>query len=291
MRKKWECFVKWIKEYGVYPVFIIVVFIFVVDIFILYFSTFGFTLGDDKGDWGTFGDFIGGTLNPILSFFGFIALLYTVRMQRKQLDDTDKFQAKQQFENTFFELLKLHNENLNKLCDLPNLSDITKNVFSIPSVVFEPSYITEEAKDCKAQEYSYLCLARKNFEKTNQPFLHYFRILHQLLKFIATNAPNSGVSFEFKDDELKREPVPFEKMYSNMVRSMLSDDIVKLLAVHCFRKESESSYYKFKLLIERYSFFENELFKSRHDSVETSLIFHDIDRFYGDSRAFGNLEH
>lgn len=35
--------------------------------------------------WGQFGDFLGGTLNPILAFASFMALLYTIRLQTKQL--------------------------------------------------------------------------------------------------------------------------------------------------------------------------------------------------------------
>lgn len=85
------------------------------------------------GDLGTFGDFIGGSLNPILSFLSFLILIQTIRYQhdaletskkeleltRKELErsaDTQedlqkvqeqqaKTQILQQFENTFFSLL------------------------------------------------------------------------------------------------------------------------------------------------------------------------------------------
>lgn len=85
-------------------------------------------LSTDKGDWGTFGDYLGGTLNPIFGFFGFLALLATLSLQRKQLDEqrqaikqqeedmeaqrkslaiSSKTQIKQQFEGTFFKLLEM----------------------------------------------------------------------------------------------------------------------------------------------------------------------------------------
>lgn len=74
---------------------------------------------DNRGDWGTFGDYVGGTLNPLFGFFGFIALLVTLSLQRQQLDEqrkdmeeqrkeialSNKTQIKQQFEGSFFELL------------------------------------------------------------------------------------------------------------------------------------------------------------------------------------------
>lgn len=39
----------------------------------------------NNNNWGTFGDFIGGVLNPLLSFAAFIALLYTIYLQNKEL--------------------------------------------------------------------------------------------------------------------------------------------------------------------------------------------------------------
>lgn len=40
---------------------------------------------DEKALWGQFGDFMGGTLNPILSFLALIALVRTLALQNKQL--------------------------------------------------------------------------------------------------------------------------------------------------------------------------------------------------------------
>lgn len=38
------------------------------------------------GDWGTFGDFIGGTLNPLLTFISICLILYTVYQNKKALE-------------------------------------------------------------------------------------------------------------------------------------------------------------------------------------------------------------
>jgi uncharacterized membrane protein len=38
-----------------------------------------------NADWGTFGDYFGGTLNPILSFLSLIAVLYTITLQTHEL--------------------------------------------------------------------------------------------------------------------------------------------------------------------------------------------------------------
>lgn len=43
------------------------------------------TLAAHKGDWGTFGDYIGGTLGTLFAFLAFIGVLFTVYLQDKQL--------------------------------------------------------------------------------------------------------------------------------------------------------------------------------------------------------------
>ena len=91
-------------------------------------------ISDDAGDWGTFGDFVGGTLNPFLSFLALVILLRTFSMQQTELDlqreelkDTKEIlriqtqtQIKQQFESTFFSLLAVHNQVLADLNSIPS---------------------------------------------------------------------------------------------------------------------------------------------------------------------------
>lgn len=240
------------------------------------------TFNGNKDDWGTFGDFIGGTLNPILSFFGFMALLYTVRMQRKQLDDTDKFQAKQQFESTFFELLKMHNQALENLCKKSSENDITnlQKVLVSLNLSKTPSLIPPLNLKGTAEQF--------NLEKHKNFYLYgdYFRILYQLLKFVATNAPGSKVSTGFEIKELEKDTSDAEKMYSNIIRASLPNDLIPLVVVYayCEKGAIDYSYYKFRLLVERYAFFENHLFETSNDSIYLeSWSFFAL-------RAFGNAK-
>lgn len=63
-------------------------------IFSIYFIRFnmGWDLGvlGNKNDFGSFGDFVGGVLNPILSFFTIILLLISLSIQRSELRATTK---------------------------------------------------------------------------------------------------------------------------------------------------------------------------------------------------------
>ncbi|MFM4676950.1 hypothetical protein ACEUD4_00970 [Aeromonas media] len=55
----------------------------------VYIKTFGFwPISASPERWGVFGDYIGGTLNSMFSFFSFIALLYTIHLQQKELSLT-----------------------------------------------------------------------------------------------------------------------------------------------------------------------------------------------------------
>lgn len=58
----------------------------------LYWSTFGFTRSQDQAVWGAFGDYFAGILNPIFALFAFIAVLWSLHLQLKQIGQiaTDK---------------------------------------------------------------------------------------------------------------------------------------------------------------------------------------------------------
>ncbi|RXJ80795.1 hypothetical protein CRU86_00005, partial [Aliarcobacter skirrowii] len=72
--------------------------------------------------FGQFGDYVGGTLNPLFAFFSFLILVFTILLQKKQLNEsaiTQKkqldFIEKQNFETTFFNMINLHNQIVNNL--------------------------------------------------------------------------------------------------------------------------------------------------------------------------------
>lgn len=50
-----------------------------------YVYHWGWTLGPARADWAAFGEFVGGTLNPVFSFVSMMALLLTVMLQRQQI--------------------------------------------------------------------------------------------------------------------------------------------------------------------------------------------------------------
>jgi hypothetical protein len=72
-----------------------------------YYLNFGhLSISDKPENWGVFGDYIGGILNPILSFSAFIGVLITVLLQRSQLQQTQSqlTMTKEELELTRVEL-------------------------------------------------------------------------------------------------------------------------------------------------------------------------------------------
>lgn len=72
---------------------------------------------NEKGDWGTFGDFVGGVLNPILTFITIVMLINSLKLQREanqQLIEDGKKQDKQEvlkrFEGSFYNLISSERE-------------------------------------------------------------------------------------------------------------------------------------------------------------------------------------
>jgi len=79
--------------------------------------------GVRREEWGQFGDYVGGVLNPLLSFLALVAVLIAVVLQNKELqhsreelkrssqalEEQSESLRIQNFENTFFQMIRIHN--------------------------------------------------------------------------------------------------------------------------------------------------------------------------------------
>lgn len=240
-----------------------------------------------KSNWGTFGDFIGGTLNPIFALFSLFAIIYTIKIQTKELElsreeleatrkelegsriaqqeqsESLKLQNEatklQIFENTFFQLLNQHNEYLDLLIEEKCLEQIS---------FIEYKYINGFAQNNgpmkKVQIYEeFKLLNYKNYVVKN-----YYMILYQLLKFI---------------DEKSKDTIINAKQYTNILRALIDNEVLKILAVNC----EAYNFNEYKEYIERYAFFEHIDIDSLKD--ETKTILNILSLF--DKKAFGKNEH
>ncbi len=244
---------------------ILILCFFVYKVVSLYFDNFSGGFSPKNDDWGTFGDYVGGILNPVFGLLSFSALLITISMQAKELREAReqfsrsadaqeksekvlKIQAatliKQQFESTFFSLLEQHNNALESISKV--------------SITTGASIVDLAHDEIFDWERSSLEDAKIAMDGHGENFGHYFRVLYQLLKYLSVCIPGSDLADGFSVEALEKAPLqPSEKMYSNIIRSFIRVDVAQLLAVNCFCKSELDQYYKFKILVERYSLLEH----------------------------------
>lgn len=89
--------------------FVITSIAFLVIVFVAgrYISVFSANVLVDQEKWGQFGDYFGGVLNPILSFFALLGLLFTLRAQHAESTFSSERHLEQQFESRLFQMLTL----------------------------------------------------------------------------------------------------------------------------------------------------------------------------------------
>lgn len=243
----------------------------IVSVFGFYGISFkDFSIIADTEKFGQFGDFIGGTLNPILAFLSFMALLYTIKIQtdelklsreeleatRKELEGSRIAQQEQSeslklqneatklqmFENTFYNLLNHHNNILEKLNYI--LVRTGENKMQPEAGLFK-----DILGDLSSSELNYenICFSFKSKNKGTMKI--YFMTLFQLLKFI--------------DIESKKLPID-ANLYTNIIRATLNDKVLILLALNSVVNE----YKKYKEFLTKYYFLEHLNFISSDDLHE-----------------------
>lgn len=234
-------------------------------LFLLNFSMVFFI--PDGNTRGTFGDQFG-AVNALFSGLAFAGLIYTIILQRKDLElqrndlklqreemeeQTAEFEKQnetlriQRFEHTFFNMLSQFQEVVNSLSLTYRRSgnvykasgrEVFKAAFTMAHV-----HVEKPEGDKSTQSYYGMAKAIKaeklaGYCKADIPtnFDHYFRLLYRILKFVR----DTPLITNF-DDEYE---------YTSMLRAMLSRyELVWLF----YNGLSDYGVQKFKPLIERYA--------------------------------------
>lgn len=236
-------------------IIIFLAFIFILFIFHSYWSHFhSGELSDKTSDWANFGSYFGGTLSPILAFFSFLALCYTINLQNKQLQLSEKTQTIQRFEGLF---TYMASELSRKQGDLHELS--IQNILR------------------RSGRKSYRYAEIRNTLGRDAKYSHFCIYLYQILKLIDDQDDNV-ISLQDK------------KRYSNIIRSSLDKSSLQL----CFLNNTilgvyDSDFVKYKVLLEKYSFFEHMPFqyKDKNNNNLYDYFFLGLAGLY-DFKAFGN---
>lgn len=200
---------------------------------------------------GVFGDSFG-LLTALFSGLAFAGLIITINMQKQELSlqrqelsltrqelsgqrEELKIQnatmIHQNFENTFFRMLSLHNDIVNGI-DIKNGSkEVTgRDSFQALYNQFMQSSSGEEMKGSGLEKINENYL--KFYEKKQHEIGHYFRNLYTIIKFVHESS------------------IPNKKLYTNIVRAQLSSYELFFLFYNCL---SEMGCEKFRPLIEEYA--------------------------------------
>ncbi|MFC3110799.1 putative phage abortive infection protein [Undibacterium arcticum] len=179
--------------------------------------------------WGAFGDFVGGILNPLVAFFALYWLTRSIEIQREELSatkielaqaklaqqDQARTLEKQRFEDTFFSLLNQHNAVLTSFTSVnPKNSGGKSDAEYIRDAIFWKKSSLQESN----------AALKKHDDRCG----HYFRILYQLLKLIATRNPNTSFIGPYNGANILSPTVSDdEKLYSNIVRAFLNIEVTQ----------------------------------------------------------------
>lgn len=270
----------------------IIVTLFSVIIIALYFSQFYVGLSTEQSDWAGFGSYIGGTVGTVFAFSSFWILFYTFRSQQKQAKNNEL----QKFETTFYSLLELHNQSLRELeIDINKLNIIFRGNQTTKSIMLWSTYDSELQSGASESRVNNIIEYR--LKKTQESILEevelsqYFRILYQLLKFVATyNICNT--EHRFDDAYLESEDninVEYEKMYTSLVRGFVPVRLLPILAINCIPTDDDDddglhNLDKYQKLLDRYEFLEHIQLKDTPDNLTTFCILHGYSRALGKNK-------
>jgi hypothetical protein len=270
------------KEYWIW----IVGFLFVILILGLWYYTY-FELKDlDADERGTFGDMFG-SVNAIYSGLAFAGIIFTILLQRKELQyqreelretrqefiTQNKTLKAQRFENIFFNLVSLHNQIVNDI-DYDKRVQLTLNPGKYKTLTFKGRDVFREGfkdlhsnlNECSDINETYL----KFYEKRKTDFGHYFRNLYRIIKivhqteFITRKELENRLNRLCTKEELELCNYLERYRYTCIVRAQLSDFEILLLFYNCL---SDNGIEKFKPLVEEYAFLKNLPKKDIYDQT------------------------
>ncbi len=221
---------------------------------------FALVLGMNEMDKiGAWGDFLGGTLNPILTFITFTGLLITIVLQKTELREArEEFKRsanalelqhtainKQSFEATFFQMLTLHNTIVESLqvvvVDGENETEEVfrgRECFNLFYTELSDIYkikLSKKGAPYTGNPKETIRSAYKVFWNTrNRILAHYFRYLYNVVRFVKESP--------FCDDT-----------YLRLIRSQLSDQELLMLFYNCMTEQGDN----FRKLTEEFSLLDN----------------------------------
>lgn len=215
--------------------------------------------------WGQFGDYVGGVLNPSLSFISIILVCLTLLATSKQ-------SAIQSFESILFELIRFHKENLMDIkVSYNGGGEYLQGREALKSYITEVKLILFGIVEDELPVEVRIKLAIDEVYLSDDTFSnvgHYFRNIYHIFKHI-----------DESDCLSKKE----KKKYAKLVRAQLSSIESGALLLNGLSSQGFAS----KALIEKYSLLQEfrltDQFKERLETIGALKLY--ADGAYSDNKS------
>ncbi|GAA5113428.1 hypothetical protein GCM10023211_21550 [Orbus sasakiae] len=227
-------------EFGLVSIFFIVIcFLLILNIAIDYVNYFKKVdnIMTTQEDWGAMGDYIGGILNPILTFITIIILLWTNHNQnkelKKQLERQDKESEKNDFDRMFTLMLEQHNAFFLQ-------KDFSENITNIYNEL-------TTSRIRRADGVINFNWTQKTLESIFSEGKHntinaYLRFLYRFLKYLDDNENNVSCIYD----------------YSGLLRSFISEHLLYVIAMNGLRNPSSISKFEdYRKYLNKFKFLEH----------------------------------
>jgi uncharacterized membrane protein len=224
--------------------------------------------------WGQIGDFVGGVLNPVLSFIALLAVVLSLRSQASELKaaraearaaqktqtqqtkifkDQSRLIERQSFESVFFGLLDLHSKNSESVTYSSGSTELTgAQAFAAYARKHNVDLMVIDEGATDNHESDVLSRAESFYNRTNDQLGRYFRTLFELIFYV----DNYGVSqrrspFELKlvvFEQFTTQDESFKKTYAGIVAATFSSSETECIMLYCLSPKGKG----LKLLCEKY---------------------------------------
>lgn len=161
-------------------------------------------VSETAAEWGQFGDYMGGLLNPIFGLISVVLIAATLKSQTQAA----KLQA---FDNQFYSLLSLHNSVLQSIDR--KMDDKTVKYGRDCFKLFYRKIVNISQKDRVSMTTAY----QRFLEKDGWEIEHYFRTVYHLFKHVK----DGGLDIDASDGQKKR--------YYDLIKSQISQYELVLL--------------------------------------------------------------
>jgi uncharacterized membrane protein len=250
------------------------------------FIAYGYFYPQTFKDLATWGDFVGGTLNPILTFLTVIGLLVTIHLQQRELRLTRKELAKssnaleaqnlttkqQRFENTLFSMIEMLNQIVNAMdvgdgdkrktgrdCFTKFFQDLESEYF-LMNWSNEPKYgeiFNIELKNIVGDELYYRDSFKEKFKKSIS--IYYFhdkkRVINTYNYFYKSHQSDLGHYFRMLYNIFRYiDESPFsDGIYAKILRAQLSNQELLIIFYNNATQRGKA----FAALAERFELYDN----------------------------------